>query len=69
MHIRVMYRDGKIGWIESYELDALISSNKIKKFQRSGKWVTIGVDPIRQVRTDYSQVIERKKISRDPKRK
>ena len=42
-----MYQDGKIGEIESYKLDDLIHSKKIKKFQRSGKWVKIGIDPIR----------------------
>ena len=64
-----MYRDGKIGSIESYQLDALISSDKIKKFQRSGKWVTIGVDPIRQIKADFPKVTARKKSSRKPKRK
>jgi hypothetical protein len=56
MLIKVMYQDGKIEETENYQLDALIASNKIKKFQRSGKWVTIGVDPIRDVKEDYLEV-------------
>ncbi len=35
MLITVMYQDGKIGEIESYQLDDLIHSKKIKKFQRN----------------------------------
>jgi len=61
MLIKVMYQDGKIGKIETYQLDDLIYSNKIKKFQRSGKWVTIGVDPIREVKEDYLEVPKRQK--------
>ena len=58
-----MYQDGKIGQIESYELDGFIHSKKIIKFQRSGKWVTVGVDPIREVREDYPEVTKRQNIS------
>jgi hypothetical protein len=62
MHIKVIYKDGKSGVIDPYQLDALISSKKIKKFQRSGKWVTIGVDPIREIREDYLEVAKREKF-------
>ena len=54
MLIKVMYKDGKLGKIEHYQLDDLIDSDKIKKFQRSSGWVTIGVDPIRKVRREDS---------------
>lgn len=67
MLIKVMYEDGKSGAIEAYQLDALISSNKIKKFQRSGKWVTIGVDPIREVKEDYLEVPKREKFPKKAK--
>ena len=50
MLIKIIYQDGKIGEIESDELDDRIHSKKIRKFQRAGKRVTIGVDPIREVR-------------------
>ena len=63
MIIKVMYQNGKIGEVEHYQLDALIHSNNIKKFQRSGKWVTVGVDPIREVREDYPEVTKRQNIS------
>lgn len=53
MLIKVMYQDEKIGEIEAHQLDALIRSKRIKKFFRSGKWATIGVDPIREVKEDY----------------
>jgi hypothetical protein len=69
MHIKVMYLDGKIGSIESYQLDALISSKRIKKFQRSGRWVTIGIDPMRQIKADYPHVTAKKRVSRKPERK
>jgi hypothetical protein len=36
--------------VEAYQLDELISSNKIKMFKRSEGWVTIGVDQIRKER-------------------
>jgi hypothetical protein len=48
-------------------LDALIASNKIKKFQRSGKWVTIGVDPIREVKEDYLGVPKRENYPKKAK--
>jgi hypothetical protein len=68
MLIKVMYQDGKIGEIESYELDGFIHSKKIKKFQRSGNWVTIGVDPIRGIREDYLEVPKRQKWSKGAKK-
>jgi hypothetical protein len=69
MLIKVIYQDGKIGEMENYQLDALITSNKIKKFQRSGKWVTIGVDPTREVKEDYLETPKREKFSRKAKKK
>ena len=69
MIIKVMYQNGKIGEVEHYQLDALIHSNNIKKFQRSGKWVTIGVDPIREVREDYLEVPKREKFSINEKKR
>jgi hypothetical protein len=68
MLIKVMYEDGKIGKIESSQLDDLIHSRKIKKFQRSSGWVTIGVDPIREVRRDCLEVPEKEKYSRKAKK-
>jgi hypothetical protein len=67
MLIKVMHEDGKIGEIESYQLDDLIHSNKIKKFKRSSGWVTVGVDPVREVREDYVAIPKREKYSRKTK--
>ena len=67
MLIKVMYENGTIGEIESYHLDDLIHSNKIKKFQRSSGWVTLGVDPIREAREDYLEVPKREKYSKKTK--
>ncbi len=69
MLIEVMYQDGKIGEIEAYELDVLIKSNKVKKFRRSDKWVTIGRDPVREVREDYLEIPKRQKIRKKEKKK
>lgn len=52
--IRVIYHDNKYGEIESFKLDKLIALGKIKKFLRSGRWVTIGVDPIRGMGGTYN---------------
>ena len=67
MLIKVMYKNGTIGEIESHHLDDLIHSNKIKKFQRSSGWVTPGLDPIREVKEDYLEVPKREKYSRKTK--
>jgi len=69
MLIEVMYQDGKIGEIEAYELDVLIKSNKVKKFRRSDKWVTIGLDPIREVRENYLEIPKRQKFRKKEKKK
>jgi hypothetical protein len=69
MLIKVMYKDGKLGEIENYLLDDLIHSKKIKKFQRSSGWVTIGVDPIREVRReDYLEAPKREKYGKKAKK-
>ena len=48
MLIAVVYQNNETGMVEAYQLDELISSNKIKRFKRSEGWVTIGVDQIRK---------------------
>ncbi len=69
MLIKVIFKDGKRGEVESYELDNLIHSQKIIKFQRSGKWVTIGVDPIRERREDYLEIPKREKYSKSKRKR
>jgi len=58
--IRVIYHDNKYGEIDSFKLDKLIALGKIKKFCRSGGWVTIGVDPIRGMGGTYNGSDRRK---------
>ena len=48
MLIKVMYQNNEIEMVEAFQLDTLISSNKIKKFLRFDGWVTVGIDPIRK---------------------
>jgi hypothetical protein len=62
-----MYQNRKVEEIENYRLNALVASKKIKKFQRSGKWVTIGVDPIREIKKDYLETSKREKFSKKAK--
>jgi hypothetical protein len=33
--------------VMNYHLDRLISDSKIIGFERSNKWITLGVDPVR----------------------
>src|SRR5208337_2563574 len=47
MGIKVIYCDDTKGEIEPSILDDLITSNEIKKFQRSSGWAIVGSDPIR----------------------
>jgi len=69
MLIKVMHQDGTIGEIESYKLDALIHSKKIKKFRRSSGWVTIGIDPIREVGRDYLEAPEKEEFDKRVKKR
>jgi hypothetical protein len=45
-----MYQNNEIEMVEASQLESLISSNKIKKFQRSEGWVTVGIDTTRKER-------------------
>jgi hypothetical protein len=47
MLIRVLYQNNESDMVKPFLLDDLIASGKIIKFFRSGRWVTIGVDPVR----------------------
>jgi hypothetical protein len=48
MLIGVIYKNNKRGMIDEYILDDLIREEKIKAFRRSGGWVKIGRDPVRE---------------------
>jgi hypothetical protein len=49
MLIRVLYQNDKYDYVADFVLDELIATGKVKKFQRSDGWVTIGQDAIRGV--------------------
>ena len=50
MMIPVMYKDGSKHLVSSRFLDRLLSSNQILAFRRSGGWVVVGRDQIREKR-------------------
>jgi len=45
--IKVIYFDDTTGIVKPFQLDKLISLGMIKKFYRSGRWATVGIDQIR----------------------
>jgi hypothetical protein len=47
MLIRVIFADNSPGQVKSEELDELIRNRKIISFRRSGRWVKVGLEPIR----------------------
>ncbi len=47
MFIRIMYKNGNYDLVKDILLDQLIGSSKVLKFYRSGRWVTVGKDPVR----------------------
>jgi hypothetical protein len=47
MLIKVIYKNSKFDMVKPFYLDKLILEDEIKMFLRSGKWVAIGVDPLR----------------------
>jgi hypothetical protein len=60
LDIKVVYSDDTQGVLKPFQLGKLISMGKIKKFYRSGGWVTIGVDPIRGTGGSYNGPERRK---------
>jgi hypothetical protein len=43
----IKYRDTVVGYVTSEQLQTLLESKKIISFQRSGKWVDLGSEPLR----------------------
>ena len=62
MLLKVQYQNDTFDMVKPHILEGLISSRQIKRFRRSEGWVTLGVDPIRGPRTEYTGV-ERRKTS------
>jgi len=55
-HIEVKYQDGTHAFVDDYLLEALIRRRQIQQFYRPSekRWITIGVDPIREKAAGYS---------------
>ena len=47
--------------VDEFILDTMIASNKLIAFHRSGKWVVVGKDAVRQQHT-YYQGRERRRV-------
>lgn len=48
MDIKVVLHDGQEKEVKPFQLDKLISLGMVRKFRRSGGWVTVGKDPVRR---------------------
>jgi len=54
MLIQVIYPDNRFDYVKEKVLDTLIETKQIIRFKRSTGWVTLGVDPIRTTKRDYT---------------
>jgi hypothetical protein len=54
MLIRVQYDDNRYDMLKDVRLEEMITSKQITRFQRSDGWVTIGIDPVRGTKTDFT---------------
>jgi hypothetical protein len=51
MLIQVLYEDNRYDYVKGFQLDRLLEVKKVQKFKRSSGWVTVGVDPIRWMKS------------------
>jgi len=65
MLIQVNYPDNRFDYVKEQILDTLIETKQISRFRRSSGWVTLGLDPIRTSKRDYTYKIpsELKKLA------
>jgi hypothetical protein len=54
MEIKVIYRDNCAGTVKDYLLEGLLRDGVISAFWRTGGWVSVDRDPIRQGKGDYA---------------
>ncbi len=54
MLIQVAYPDNRYDYVKDYILDSLIERRTIARFRRSSGWVTLGLDPIRTSKRDFT---------------
>jgi hypothetical protein len=48
--IKVVFNDDSVGFVKEAQLNALITSGRVKSFLRSDGWVRVGIDPVREIR-------------------
>jgi hypothetical protein len=54
MLIQVNYTNKRFDYVKDIILDKLLAAGKITKFRRNSGWVTVGVDPVRKTKRDYT---------------
>ena len=54
MLIQVNYPDNRFDYVKENILDTLIETKQITKFRRSTGWVTLGLDPVRAAKREYT---------------
>ena len=54
MLIQMNYPDNRFDFVKEHILDVLIERKKIIRFRRSSGWVTLGLDPVRAVKREYT---------------
>jgi hypothetical protein len=63
MLIRVRYRDQKYDMVKPWILDHLLTTRKLRSFERSSGWVLIGEDSIRGDGGNYRGTERRQRLS------
>ena len=63
MTIRVIFSNERQDEVKPFQLDKLISLGMVKKFYRSGKWITVGKDKTRGHGGIYTGPERREKTS------
>ncbi|OGW41023.1 MAG: hypothetical protein A2Y97_04260 [Nitrospirae bacterium RBG_13_39_12] len=63
MNIRVILQDGQEKEVKPYQLDKLISLRMVRKFRRSGRWVTMGKDRTRGKGGNYTGTERRRHLT------
>ena len=57
MLIQVNYTDNRFDFVKDHILDTLIEKKQITRFRRSSGWVTLGLDPVRVRKREYTYKI------------
>ncbi len=52
MLIHVIFENQSHGFIEAARFDELVATYPFAAFRRRGKWIRVGIDPMRSMATD-----------------